>query len=58
MDTLFIQNTTEKESINAEKMLFVKTETKPFNTERIFCAFYRGTSIRITLASRKIELDI
>ncbi len=32
MDTLFIQNTMEKESINAEKMLFVKTETKPFNT--------------------------
>ncbi len=41
MDTLYIQNTAEKEKINAE-ILFVKTETKPFTKNAYFARFLEG----------------
>ncbi len=41
--TLFIQNTAEKENINAEMMLFyVKTETKPFTQNANVSHFLEG----------------
>ncbi len=55
-DTLFIQNTAEKENINAE-MMCQNCNQAPY-TERIFCAFSRGTSISIALDSHKRESDI
>ncbi len=42
MDTLFIQNTAEKENINKEIVVYVKTETKSFTQNAYFVHFLEG----------------